>query len=397
MPKKMRIRIGNQTSASASLVMQPFEYAVAHGFDAFEWFPDKKKSGEGWTEDEISKETRRAIKETAQAKDISLSVHAPLPSHPLKTSAKESFSKGLEFALDIGASLFNIHFDPGSGIKAYAESILPLIEILSQRNIRLSLENTIDTTPEDFNELFTHIRDLPLPDISSVGMCLDIGHANLCRRTRNDYLKYVDLLEPHVPIIHLHMHENYGDFDSHLTVFTGPSAKNTAGIEGLIKRLKDREFSGNIIFEQWPQPAELLDNARKRLIEIIGDSSEVREEHVDLADEIAVSNKNPRGGMIIYNLFPLLAGRLSEWEKHLLRAAEMGFTWIFVNPIQLPGSSGSIYSIKDYFSFNPLLIDQEERAVASGTGQGNYKDRGKARPQDDGRPRHKPLRVLIRI
>jgi len=63
-----------------------------------------------------------------------------------------------------------------------------------------------------------------------------------------------------------------------------------------------------------------------------------------------------RDGMIIYNLFPLLAGRFSEWEKHLSRASEMGFTWIFVNPIQLPGSSGSMYSIKDYFSFNPLLI-----------------------------------------
>ena len=65
-----------------------------------------------------------------------------------------------------------------------------------------------------------------------------------------------------------------------------------------------------------------------------------------------------RKGMIIYNLFPLLAGKFSDWEKHLSRAADMGFTWVFVNPIQLPGSSGSIYSIKDYFSFNPLLIDQ---------------------------------------
>ena len=65
-----------------------------------------------------------------------------------------------------------------------------------------------------------------------------------------------------------------------------------------------------------------------------------------------------RKGMIIYNLFPLLAGKFPEWERHLSRAAEMGFTWVFVNPIQLPGSSGSIYSIKDYFSFNPLLIDQ---------------------------------------
>ncbi|MCL5024588.1 MAG: alpha-amylase family glycosyl hydrolase [Nitrospirae bacterium] len=62
--------------------------------------------------------------------------------------------------------------------------------------------------------------------------------------------------------------------------------------------------------------------------------------------------------MIIYNLFPLLAGKFTGWGSHLERASRMGFNWVFVNPVQLPGSSGSIYSIKDYFSFNPLLIDE---------------------------------------
>ncbi|MDY6838057.1 MAG: alpha-amylase family glycosyl hydrolase [Thermodesulfobacteriota bacterium] len=62
--------------------------------------------------------------------------------------------------------------------------------------------------------------------------------------------------------------------------------------------------------------------------------------------------------MIIYNLFPLLAGRFSDWEKHLLRASEMGFNWVFVNPIHLPGRSGSVYAIRDYFSFNPVLVDK---------------------------------------
>ena len=61
--------------------------------------------------------------------------------------------------------------------------------------------------------------------------------------------------------------------------------------------------------------------------------------------------------MIIYNLYPLLAGKFNEWERHLIRAAEMGFNWIFVNPVQLPGGSGSLYSIKDYFSLNPLFVD----------------------------------------
>ena len=61
--------------------------------------------------------------------------------------------------------------------------------------------------------------------------------------------------------------------------------------------------------------------------------------------------------MIIYNLFPLLAGKVTQWEPHLKRAAAMGFNWVFVNPIQRPGCSGSLYSIADYFDFNPVLID----------------------------------------
>ena len=61
--------------------------------------------------------------------------------------------------------------------------------------------------------------------------------------------------------------------------------------------------------------------------------------------------------MIIYNLFPLLAGPFTKWEPHLQRAADMGFDWIFINPVQRLGASRSLYSISDYFSFNPALMD----------------------------------------
>lgn len=70
-------------------------------------------------------------------------------------------------------------------------------------------------------------------------------------------------------------------------------------------------------------------------------------------------NRKASQKMIIYNLFPLLAGNFPQWEPHLIRAADMGFNWIFVNPIQRPGYSGSLYSISDYFAFNPLLVDTE--------------------------------------
>jgi starch synthase (maltosyl-transferring) len=65
--------------------------------------------------------------------------------------------------------------------------------------------------------------------------------------------------------------------------------------------------------------------------------------------------------MRIYNLFPLLAGEFKNWDKHVERAASMGFDWIFVNPLQKTGASGSLYSIADYFQLNPLFIDKSSR------------------------------------
>jgi starch synthase (maltosyl-transferring) len=66
--------------------------------------------------------------------------------------------------------------------------------------------------------------------------------------------------------------------------------------------------------------------------------------------------------MILYNLFPLLAGSFPQWGRHFKRAAAMGFDWVFINPIQRPGASGSLYSVADYFSFNPFLRDPASAA-----------------------------------
>jgi starch synthase (maltosyl-transferring) len=66
--------------------------------------------------------------------------------------------------------------------------------------------------------------------------------------------------------------------------------------------------------------------------------------------------------MILYNLFPLLAGPFSRWKEHFVRAAAMNFDWVFINPIQQLGASRSLYSIADYFRFNPALLDPQSKA-----------------------------------
>jgi sugar phosphate isomerase/epimerase len=265
----VRIRIGNQSSFSAPRVELPFDFAVENSLDAFEWFPDRHSSGVGWSEDDLSEGTRSLIKDTARAHDIELSVHAPWWANPLTSESLGILSKSMRFAQDIGASLLNIHLYREQGIQSFVRAIDPLLDRLASSNIRLSIENTPLTGPEDFNELFSELDRMGMAGAGHMGMCLDLGHANLCQATLNDYLKFIDLIDSRIPIIHVHLHENYGDHDSHLTLFTGPAGKDPTGIEGFLIRLHHRCFSGCIIFEQWPEPPGLLLDARNRLLAII--------------------------------------------------------------------------------------------------------------------------------
>ena len=63
MKKPGPIRIGNQTSFAAGSMLDPFEFALANGFTAFEFFPNRGFSGyDGWDERDLNDETRRYIR-----------------------------------------------------------------------------------------------------------------------------------------------------------------------------------------------------------------------------------------------------------------------------------------------------------------------------------------------
>lgn len=66
-------------------------------------------------------------------------------------------------------------------------------------------------------------------------------------------------------------------------------------------------------------------------------------------------------GPRIYNIFPRIAGTMTEWRMHALRAKHMGFNWICLNPFHYPGFSGSLYSPKDHFALNPMFIDNNSQ------------------------------------
>ena len=69
---------------------------------------------------------------------------------------------------------------------------------------------------------------------------------------------------------------------------------------------------------------------------------------------------------IIYNLFPTLVGPVDRWVSHAERARSMSFDWLYVNPYQYPGFSGSLYAIKTYDRLHPALeTGAPERGMAA--------------------------------
>lgn len=257
------MHIGNQTAFSAVPLM-PFMFAGEQRFDAFEFFPDAGPSGPGWTTPELSCRTRSFIRTAAVEWGIRLSVHASLTADPLTVAGLSILEQDIDFAREIGARVVVLHLVPAD-LGAFAEAVLSLTDSLAPDGITLSLENTVSTGPDDFNTLFGLLRTLDSTRAHHVGMCFDIGHANLHSSTHNDYLAYLDRVSTGVPIVHLHAHENWGDRDTHMTLFTGHAAVDPSGIEGLVRRLVQRKFLGSAILEQWPNPSSLLLTARDRL------------------------------------------------------------------------------------------------------------------------------------
>ncbi len=256
--------IGNQTAFFAP-VRDPFVFAVEQGFDAFELFPDGGPHGRGWSAEDIGADERAFLRATASVRHLRLSVHAALESGLGGEGARAKLSRDIDLARDVGARVLNIHLVPDP-VESYCRATLSLVDTLARDGITLALENTVFTGPEDVNRVFACLQDLDAARARHIGLCLDIGHANLYCKTRNDYLAYLDGLAAHVPIVHAHLHENWGDGDKHLTLFTGPASRDPSGVVGVLRRLRRRNYTGSMILEQWPTPPTLLVTARDRLL-----------------------------------------------------------------------------------------------------------------------------------
>ncbi|KTD80224.1 alpha-amylase family glycosyl hydrolase [Legionella worsleiensis] len=67
--------------------------------------------------------------------------------------------------------------------------------------------------------------------------------------------------------------------------------------------------------------------------------------------------------MLIYNLFPRLAGPYREWKKYIYKIKKMGFDWIYINPFHTMGYSKSLYSIKNHDTIDKIFCNKDEEPI----------------------------------
>ncbi len=264
MARTTRFFIGNQTAFSAP-VADPFGFALDHDFAAFEFFPGGGPRGQGWAAEDVTAPERARFGAAARTQGLRLSVHAGLAASLFEEAGRARLARDIELARDLGARVVNIHFPSHDDLEANGRAVLALADQLGPLGITLALENTVSVGPDDLNRFFARLPGRAGRRTRDIGLCLDIGHANLYQGTHNDYLGFLDRLGPHVPIVHAHLHENWGDADQHLPLFTGPAKRDPSGPAGLLHRLGQRSFRGSLILEQWPTPPTLLVEARDRL------------------------------------------------------------------------------------------------------------------------------------
>lgn len=61
--------------------------------------------------------------------------------------------------------------------------------------------------------------------------------------------------------------------------------------------------------------------------------------------------------MKIYNLFPLVAGKIPDWKEKLNHIVYMGFDYIYINPIFATGYSKNLYAPKSFEDISEQVMD----------------------------------------
>jgi sugar phosphate isomerase/epimerase len=144
----------------------------------------------------------------------------------IREESREELLKTLEMARKLGANLITVHggsyLDESERYKSIIRARKTLEEVNPYfRDVRLCVENLptighVDDIKKEFPQGMTETRFL-IEDLENVGVCLDVGHANVVE----DVLVFYDMLKKSGKLWDFHLHDNLGDKDTHLRINAG--------------------------------------------------------------------------------------------------------------------------------------------------------------------------------
>ena len=132
------------------------------------------------------------------------------------------FNQALDFCRNFNAKKLILHagFVPRQYYPVWfiEESVLFWKEFLSQQpdDIRIVIENVLENDPQWMFDIVNEVKDPRLK------LCLDVGHANVYSDV--DVCKWIENWAPCLD--HFHIHNNYGENDTHNSLFKGSIPMN---------------------------------------------------------------------------------------------------------------------------------------------------------------------------
>lgn len=157
-------------------------------------------------------------------------VHAPFAdiniaslSKPILKTVLKRLERSISFSSDLDASVWIFHpglktgtsmFYPGMDWIQNLKTIRVLLKIANDYNVKIAIENVPEPYPflmknvEDFKKFYEELND-------DIDLVFDVGHANLNKQMDQFLTVFGD------KIVHIHAHDNRGDFDEHLGIGQG--------------------------------------------------------------------------------------------------------------------------------------------------------------------------------
>ncbi|MEM2913486.1 MAG: sugar phosphate isomerase/epimerase family protein [Candidatus Bathyarchaeia archaeon] len=206
------------------------------------------------------------LKKAIEANDLSLTVHAPFAdiniastSPLIRRAIIRRLKKSIVLSAQLNPKYWVFHPGiqsavsdeyPGLDWRINLESVRDLLKVAGQNGLKISIENVPDPFPfllkraGDFEKFYKDLGE----DGLNLSLTLDVGHSNINKQTY-DFLEKLS-----GKIVHVHLHDNLGDYDSHMGIGFG----NIEWLR-LMKAFKKINYDGILLVESKKNIEESLE------------------------------------------------------------------------------------------------------------------------------------------